>query len=89
MFSVTARSLAKVVSAPSPAIRALSFSTSTRTPSSYLLFTKEMRAQVKAANPSASFGDINRKLGQMWQALSEAEKKVYIDRAAELKAAAK
>ncbi len=96
MFSAAARSLTKALPFPFPSIRLLSSSSTTttttaskRTPSSYILFAKDQRPVVKAENPSASFGDINRKLGQMWQALGEAEKKVYIDKAAELKAATK
>ncbi len=88
MFSAVVRSVAQAVPAPSAALRAFSSaSASKRTPSSYLLFTKEKRAQVKAENPTASFGDINRKLGQMWQALGEAEKSVYTKQAEALKTA--
>jgi len=53
-----------------------------RAPSAYMLFCSEMRAGVKAANADKSFGDIAKILGSQWTALSDAEKKVWQDKAA-------
>ncbi|EAY03627.1 HMG box family protein [Trichomonas vaginalis G3] len=49
--------------------------------SPYILFCKEKRPQVKADNPGIAFGDIAKKLGEMWKNLSEEEKKPYIEKA--------
>lgn len=50
--------------------------------SGFMIFSKEKRAEVKEQNPDIKFGDIAKKLGQMWKELSEEERKVYSDRAA-------
>ncbi|EAX98410.1 HMG box family protein [Trichomonas vaginalis G3] len=49
--------------------------------SPYIIFSKEKRPQVKAENPGISFGDIAKKLGEMWKNMSEEEKKPYIEKA--------
>jgi hypothetical protein len=45
--------------------------------SSYMLFFKTVRAKVAAENPSLKTTEIGRKLGEMWRALSEDEKKAF------------
>ncbi|EAY01387.1 HMG box family protein [Trichomonas vaginalis G3] len=49
--------------------------------SPYICFCKEKRPQVKADNPGIAFGDIAKKLGEMWKNLSEEEKKPYVEMA--------
>jgi structure-specific recognition protein 1 len=41
-----------------------------------MIFSNAKRAEVKEKNPDIAFGEVGRKLGEMWNALSEAEKKV-------------
>ncbi|WIA37358.1 hypothetical protein OEZ86_014287 [Tetradesmus obliquus] len=50
--------------------------------SAYMLFADDKRTQVKADHPELSFGELGRKLGELWKALSEEEKTAYNDRAA-------
>jgi hypothetical protein len=40
-------------------------------------FSQEHRAQVKEENAGITFGQIGKKLGEMWRALSEKEKEAY------------
>ena len=40
-------------------------------------FSQEHRAKVKADNPGITFGQIGKKLGEMWRALSDKEKEAY------------
>lgn len=54
----------------------------------FTTFSKEFRQQIKDADPSISFGDIAKELGRMWRGMTDAEKAVYIDKAAEEKRAA-
>ena len=42
-----------------------------------MLFVKENRAQVKEDNPDITFGQIGKKLGEMWRALSDEEKEEW------------
>jgi hypothetical protein len=48
-----------------------------REPGPYMLFCKKMRPQVVTENPKLSFGEVGRKLGEMWRELSDEEKKKY------------
>ena len=48
-----------------------------------MLYSAEMRDQIKQENPEASITDLAKILGQQWQALSEEEKLPYEARAAE------
>jgi len=43
----------------------------------FMLFSKENREKVKAENPDITFGQIGKKLGEMWRALSDEEKAEY------------
>ncbi|KAK3830482.1 MAG: HMG box protein [Linnemannia elongata] len=45
--------------------------------SAYLLFCNDHRDSVKAKNPDASFGEIGRKLGDMWRGYSDSQKAPY------------
>eukprot|EP00521_Asterionellopsis_glacialis_P000194 CAMPEP_0195254948 /NCGR_PEP_ID=MMETSP0706-20130129/5350_1 /TAXON_ID=33640 /ORGANISM="Asterionellopsis glacialis, Strain CCMP134" /LENGTH=74 /DNA_ID=CAMNT_0040307709 /DNA_START=105 /DNA_END=329 /DNA_ORIENTATION=+ len=45
--------------------------------SGFMLFSKENRAKVKEENPDITFGGIGKKLGEMWRALSDAEKEEF------------
>jgi len=42
----------------------------------YLVFMQERRAEVAAAHPELDFGGIGRYMGQLWSALTPAERKV-------------
>ena len=39
--------------------------------SSFILFGNKHRAEVKAANPDVSFGEIGKLIGQKWKVVSE------------------
>lgn len=43
----------------------------------YMLFVKKNRDAVLKANPGIKFGDVGKKLGEMWRALSATEKAKY------------
>ena len=45
--------------------------------SAFMKFSQEKRAEVKSANPDITFGEVGRKLGEMWRALSEEQKATY------------
>jgi hypothetical protein len=48
--------------------------------SGFMLFSKENRIKVKEENPEMTFGQIGKKLGEMWRALSDKEKQEFKDR---------
>jgi hypothetical protein len=48
---------------------------------SYMFFCKEKRVEIKASNPGLKLPQISKLLGAAWKALSEQEKKVYVDTA--------
>ena len=48
--------------------------------SGFMLFSKENRPKIKEENPDITFGQIGKKLGEMWRALDEKEKQAYKDR---------
>ena len=56
-------------------------------PSAYIIFSGEKREEIRAANPHATFGDVGKLLGIMWQALGEQGKAAYIKKAEVAKAA--
>ncbi|MXQ98636.1 hypothetical protein E5288_WYG002660 [Bos mutus] len=56
-----------------------------RPPSGFFLFCSEFRPKIKSANPGISIGDVAKKLGEMWNNLSDSEKQPYINKAAKLK----
>jgi hypothetical protein len=45
--------------------------------SGYILFSKEVRPKLQEQDPSLSFGQLAKAIGQRWKALSEAEREVY------------
>lgn len=48
--------------------------------SGFMLFSKENRPKVKEDNPDITFGQIGKKLGEMWRALTDEEKQAFKDR---------
>ena len=48
-----------------------------RAPSPFIVFCNEKRPEVKAKNPSATFGELGKILGAQWKALSDAQKASY------------
>ncbi|XP_049979563.1 high mobility group protein B3 isoform X1 [Alexandromys fortis] len=56
-----------------------------RPPSGFFLFCSEFRPKIKSTNPGISIGDVAKKLGEMWNNLSDSEKQPYITKAAKLK----
>ena len=54
-----------------------------RPTSAYFFFMQENRERVKAENPNISFGQIGKKMGEMWANLSATEKKPYDAKAKE------
>lgn len=51
--------------------------------SAFIFFMSEMRQKVKEESPDLSFGEIGKKLGEMYKALSEADKAKYLEMAEE------
>ncbi|CAO3645392.1 unnamed protein product [Mucor hiemalis] len=51
--------------------------------SAYMFFSQDQRATVKTENPDATFGQIGKLLGEKWGKMSDAEKKPFIEKAAE------
>jgi hypothetical protein len=49
-----------------------------REPGPYMVFCKKTRPKVVAENPDLSFGQVGKKLGEMWRELSDEEKKKYV-----------
>ena len=45
--------------------------------SGFMLFSKEMRPNIIAADPGLSFGDVSKCLGELWRGLPDAEKARY------------
>jgi len=45
--------------------------------SPYMVFCKKTRPKVVAENPELDFGDVGRRLGEMWRRLGDEEKKKY------------
>lgn len=59
-----------------------------RSPSAYMMFCKAHRPIVVKENPDLTFGEIGRRLGEIWKnELSPAEKAKYEKMAADAKAA--
>jgi hypothetical protein len=48
-----------------------------RSKTSYIFFANEMRVKLKKENPSMTFGEVGKKIGEMFRALSSDEKKKY------------
>lgn len=56
-----------------------------RPPSGFFIFCSEHRPKIKAQYPSFGIGDIAKKLGEMWNSLSDASKQPYLLKADKLK----
>ncbi|KAM9669164.1 high mobility group protein B3-like [Dama dama] len=56
-----------------------------RTLSGFFLFCSEFCPKIKSTNPGISTGDVAKKLGEMWNNLSDSEKQLYINKFAKLK----
>lgn len=54
--------------------------------SAFLIYSGEVRGEVKAKNPSDKIGDVAKKIGIMWGALTDEQKKPYQEKQANLKA---
>lgn len=53
--------------------------------SGFFLFCSEQRPNIKAENPSLGIGDVAKKLGEMWNNLSDSEKQPFLSKANKLK----
>lgn len=53
--------------------------------SGFFLFCSEHRPSIKAQNPSMGIGDVAKKLGEMWNNLSDSEKQPFLSKANKLK----
>jgi len=42
-----------------------------------MLFSQQNREKIKKDNPDITFGQVGKKLGEMWRALSDKEKEAY------------
>jgi small subunit ribosomal protein S27Ae len=49
-----------------------------RKPNAYMNFVKKMRPEVVKENPDLSFTDIGKRMGEMWRALTDEEKKKFV-----------
>jgi len=49
--------------------------------SGFMVFSEDNREKVKSENPNIEFADISRKLGSMWNSLSDKEKEEYNEKA--------
>lgn len=52
--------------------------------SGYLVFGNEVRPSIRTSNPNASFSEISKIISRSWATISDAEKKIYNDRAKEM-----
>ena len=50
--------------------------------SAFMFFSNAQREKVKADNPGIAFGEVGRKLGELWRAATAEEKKEYDEQAA-------
>jgi LSD1 subclass zinc finger protein len=53
-----------------------------RAANAYMIFCRERRAELKKDRPDLPFGQLGAKLGEMWRAMSQAEKKPFEEKAA-------
>ncbi|KAJ0236299.1 High mobility group B protein 7 [Hirschfeldia incana] len=52
----------------------------------FFIFMNDFRKTFKEENPSSNVKDVAKQGGEKWKSLTEEEKKIYLDKAAELKA---
>jgi hypothetical protein len=48
-----------------------------RKPNAYMMFCKKMHPEITKENPDITFTETGKKLGEMWRALTDDEKKEY------------
>jgi hypothetical protein len=65
---------AKAAKAEKAAKKAAKADKPKRAPGPYMLFCKEQRPKIVAANPAFTFGEVGKALGAAWKALTDAEK---------------
>lgn len=46
---------------------------------SFMLFSKEVRTRIQKENPSMTFGELGKKIGELFRGLSSSEKQKYED----------
>lgn len=51
--------------------------------SGFMFFSNENRNKIKEGNPDMTFGEIGRKVGEEWKALSDKQKQVYVKKSLE------
>ncbi|XP_064205486.1 high mobility group protein B3b [Anguilla rostrata] len=56
-----------------------------RPPSGFFLFSSEQRPKIKAQDPSLGIGDVAKRLGEMWNNLTDSSKQPYLIKANKLK----
>ncbi|KAJ8338259.1 hypothetical protein SKAU_G00372250 [Synaphobranchus kaupii] len=56
-----------------------------RPPSGFFVFCSEHRSKIKAQHPSLGIGDVAKKLGEMWNNLTDGNKQPYLIKANKLK----
>ena len=49
--------------------------------SAFMLFSNDQRTAIKTKNPEATFGEIGRKVGEAWKALTDKQRSVYTKKA--------
>lgn len=47
--------------------------------SAYMYFVQKNRAEIKSQNPEMTFGQLGALVAQKWRALTETDKKLYVD----------
>eukprot|EP01031_Cornospumella_fuschlensis_P045452 gene45452-55619_t len=57
-----------------------------RAPSPYIIFCTEKRKELKAQNPTATFGEMGKMLGQLWAQMDDKAKAQYNKQSAAKKA---
>ena len=50
--------------------------------SAYMFFANEQRENVREENPNATFGEVGKRLGERWKALSDKQRAPYEAKAA-------
>ncbi|KIM20726.1 hypothetical protein M408DRAFT_54305, partial [Serendipita vermifera MAFF 305830] len=50
-----------------------------RPPSAYLLYQNEVRKDIREQNPDMKYPEVLQEISKMWTALSDEEKKPYLD----------
>ena len=56
-------------------------------PTAYILYSTEIRPKIMEENPEMKFGEISKKIGQLWKELSAEEKAPYVEKSKSSKAA--